>query len=183
MYVENLERNNGLAKMRSFHQCKLSDNKQYAMDVRWRICFENLTYFFIPWSGRKYSHTNSYNRPFYSSQRHIGNATARTWERGWGWLALNLCERFWWDSYVGSKIVRFLRKIDGPSRNLDEANFSPKKKGKQCACRFWLFKYILWPQWFGYQLLLLQVYARRHVFLLSIYRFMLILFSVNYWWW
>ena len=114
--------------MRSFHQCKRSDNKQYAMDVRWRICFENLTYFFIPWSGRKYSHTNSYNRPFYSSQRHIGNATARTWERGWGWLALNLCERFWWDSYVGSKIVRFLRKIDGPSRNLDKADFSPKRK-------------------------------------------------------
>ena len=23
--------------------------------------------------------------------------------------------------------------MDGPSRNLDKANFSPKKKGKQCA--------------------------------------------------
>ena len=34
---------------------------------------------------------------------------------------------------MGSKIVRFLRKLDGPSRNLDKANFSPKKKGKQCA--------------------------------------------------
>ena len=70
------------------------------------------------------------NRPFYSSQRHIGNATAHTWERGWAWLVLNLCERFWWNSYLGSKIVRFLRKMDGPSRNLDKANFSPKKKGK-----------------------------------------------------
>ena len=70
---------------------------------------------------------------FYSSQRHIGHATAHTWERGWGWLVLNLCGCFWWNSYVSSKIVRFLRKMDGPSRNLDKANFSPKKKGKQCA--------------------------------------------------
>ena len=73
------------------------------------------------------------NRPFYRSQRHIGNATAHTWEWGWGWLALNLCECFWWNSYAGSKIVRFLRKMDGPSRNLDKASFSPKKKRKQCA--------------------------------------------------
>ena len=34
---------------------------------------------------------------------------------------------------LSSKIDRFLRKMDGPSRNLDKANFSPKKKGKQCA--------------------------------------------------
>ena len=34
---------------------------------------------------------------------------------------------------MGNKIVRFLRKMDGPSRNLDKANFSPKKKGEQCA--------------------------------------------------
>ena len=34
---------------------------------------------------------------------------------------------------MGSKIVRFLRKMDGHSRNLDKANFSTKKKGKQCA--------------------------------------------------
>ena len=121
------------------------------------------------------------NRPFYRSQRHIGNATAHTWEWGWGWLALNLCECFWWNSYVGSKIVRFLRKMDGPSRNLDKANFSPKKERK-AVCRFWLFKYILWHQWFAYELSLLQVYARRHVFLLSIYRSILILFSVNYGW-
>ena len=40
--------------MRSFHQSKRSDNKRY-------FFFENLTYFFIPWSGRKYSHINSYN--------------------------------------------------------------------------------------------------------------------------
>ena len=39
--------------------------------------------------------------------------------------------------------------MDGPSRNLDRANFSPKKKGKQCAAL--LFKYILWPQWFAYE--------------------------------
>ena len=74
---------------------------------------------------------------------------------------------------------RFLGKMDGPSRNLDKANFSPKKKEKHCAT-FWLFKYILWPQWFAYELSLLQVYARRHLFLLSIYRSVLILFSVNY---
>ena len=43
---------------------------------------------------------------------------------------LNLCERFWWNSYLGGKIVRFLRKIDGPSQNLNKANFSPKKKGE-----------------------------------------------------
>ena len=56
---------------------------------------------------------------------------AHTWERGWGWLVLNLCdygESFWWNSYVGSKIVRFLGKMDGPSRNLHKANFSPQKK-------------------------------------------------------
>ena len=29
---------------------------------------------------------------------------------------------------MGSKIVRFLRKMDGPSRNLDKANFLPKRK-------------------------------------------------------
>ena len=106
------------------------------------------------------------NWPFYSSQRHIGDATGYTWERGWGWLVLNLCERFRWNSYLGSKIFQFLRKMDGPSWNLDKANFSPKKKGEFFG--FWLFKYILWPQWFAYKLSLLQVYARRLVFLLSI---------------
>ena len=54
-------RNEQLAQMGSFHQSKRSDNKQYAVEVRWGNFFENLTYFFIPWSGRKYSHTNSYN--------------------------------------------------------------------------------------------------------------------------
>ena len=29
---------------------------------------------------------------------------------------------------MGGKIVRFLRKMDGPSRNLDKANFLPKRK-------------------------------------------------------
>ena len=38
----------------------------------------------------------------------------------------------------------------------------------------------LWPQWFSYELSLLQVFARRHVFLVSIYRVIPILFSVNY---
>ena len=47
--------------MGSFHQSKRSDNKQYTVEVRWGIFIENLTYFFIPESGRKYSHTNYYN--------------------------------------------------------------------------------------------------------------------------
>ena len=54
-------RNGELAKMRSFRQSKRSDNKQYTVEVRRSIFFENSTYFFIPNSGRKYSHTNSYN--------------------------------------------------------------------------------------------------------------------------
>ena len=60
-YVRWKPRNEQLAQMGSFHQSKRSDNKQYAVEVRWGIFFENLTYFFIPYSGRKYSHTNSYN--------------------------------------------------------------------------------------------------------------------------
>ena len=48
--------------MRSFRQSKRSDNKQYTVEVRRSIFFfENSTYFLIPNSGRKYSHTNSYN--------------------------------------------------------------------------------------------------------------------------
>ena len=47
--------------MGSFHERKRSDNKWYAVRVRWGISIENLTYFFIPSSGRKYSHTNIYN--------------------------------------------------------------------------------------------------------------------------
>ena len=54
------------------------------------------------------------------------------------------------------------------------------QKERRVVCRLWLFKYILWPQWFDYELSLLQVYARRHVFLLSIHRSILILLSVNY---
>ena len=49
------------------------------------------------------------------------------------------------------------------------------QKERKALCRFWLFKYILWPQWFAYELSLLQVYARKHVFLLSIYRSLFIL--------
>ena len=41
-------RNGQLAKMRPFHQSKRSDNKRYAVEVRWGIFFENLTYYFIP---------------------------------------------------------------------------------------------------------------------------------------
>ena len=47
-------------------------------------------------------------------------------------------------------------EMDGPSRNLDKGNSSSKKKRK-AVCRFWLFKYILWSQWFAYELALLQV--------------------------
>ena len=60
-YVRWKPRNEQLAQMGSFHQSKRSDNKLYAVEVRWGIFFENLTYFFIPWSGRKYFHTNSFN--------------------------------------------------------------------------------------------------------------------------
>ena len=44
------------------------------------------------------------------------------------------------------------------------------QKERKAVGHFWLFKYILWPQWFAYELSPLQVYVRRHVFLLSIYR-------------
>ena len=76
---------------------------------------------------------NKNNRSFYSSQCQIGHATTHMWEWGWGWLMLSLCKHIWRNSYMGSKIVQFLRKMDGPSQNLDKANFSPKKKGTQCA--------------------------------------------------
>ena len=59
-YVSWKPRNGQLAKLGSFHQSKRSHNKWYAVKVRWIIFIENLTYRFIPWSGRKYSHTNSY---------------------------------------------------------------------------------------------------------------------------
>ena len=52
-------------------------------------------------------------------------------------------------------------------------------KRKESNVPLWLFKYILWSQWFAYELLP-QVYERRHVFFLSIYHSILILFSVNY---
>ena len=42
--------------MGSFRLCMRSDNKRYAVEVRWGIFIENLTYFFfIPSSGHKYS--------------------------------------------------------------------------------------------------------------------------------
>ena len=46
-YVRWKPRNGQLAKMRSFHQSKRSDNKQYVVEVRWGIFFENLTNFFL----------------------------------------------------------------------------------------------------------------------------------------
>ena len=41
-------RNGQLAKMGSFHYSRRSDNKWYAVEVRWGIFIENLKYFFIP---------------------------------------------------------------------------------------------------------------------------------------
>ena len=61
-YVRWEPRNGQLAKMGSFHQSKRSEySKLCTVEVRWVIFMENLTYCFIPLSGRKYSHTNSYN--------------------------------------------------------------------------------------------------------------------------
>ena len=54
-------RNGQLAKMGSFHQSKRPDNKWYAVEVRWGIFIENLSYFLIPSSVRKNSHSNSYS--------------------------------------------------------------------------------------------------------------------------
>ena len=79
---------------------------------------------------------------------------------------------------MSSKIVLFLWKMDGPSRNLGKANFSSKEKGKQCTA-FGCSSTFYGPEWFAYELSLLQVNTRRQVFLLSIYRFILILFPVN----
>ena len=47
-YVSWKPRNGQLAKLGSFHQSKRSDNKWYAVKVRWIIFIENLTYCFIP---------------------------------------------------------------------------------------------------------------------------------------
>ena len=47
-YVRWKPRNGQLAKMGSFHESKQSDNKWYAVEVRWDILIENLTYCFIP---------------------------------------------------------------------------------------------------------------------------------------
>ena len=47
-YVSWKPRNGQLAKLGSFHQSKRSDNKWYAVKVRWIIFIENLTYRFIP---------------------------------------------------------------------------------------------------------------------------------------
>ena len=60
-YVRWKPRNGQLAKMGSFHQRKRPDNKWYAMEVRWGIFIENLSYFLIPSSVRKNSHSNSYS--------------------------------------------------------------------------------------------------------------------------
>ena len=46
--------------MSSFQHSKRSDNKQCIVEVKGGIFIE-FFFFFIPKSGRKYSHTNSYN--------------------------------------------------------------------------------------------------------------------------
>ena len=106
---------------------------------------------------------------------------AHMWERGWGWLMLNLCERFWWNSYLGSKIVRFLRKTDGPSRNLDKDNFFSQKE-RRVVCRFWLFKYILWPPVVCPRAFTSSSLCMEACIFAKYYRSILILFSVNYGW-
>ena len=59
MYVENLEMNKSLKWVLFI---KVSGQiTSDTLEVRWGIFFENLTYFFIPQSGRKYAHTNSFN--------------------------------------------------------------------------------------------------------------------------
>ena len=55
---------------------------------------------------------------------------------------------------ISFKLIFFLKK---------------KKKKRKALCHFWLFKYILWPWWFAYEFPLLQDYAHKHIFLLSIY--------------
>ena len=47
--------------MGSFRHSKRSDSKRCIAEVKCGIFIENLTVFFIPKSGLKYSHTNSYN--------------------------------------------------------------------------------------------------------------------------
>ena len=47
--------------MGSFRHSKRSDSKRCTAEVKCDIYIENLTVFFIPKSGLKYSHTNSYN--------------------------------------------------------------------------------------------------------------------------
>ena len=47
--------------MGSFQHSKRSDSKRCTVEVRLGIFIENLTVFLIPKSGRKHSHTNSYN--------------------------------------------------------------------------------------------------------------------------
>ena len=59
-YVRGKPRNGQLAKMSSFHRSKRSDNKWYAVEGEVFLLRIRRT-FLIPYSGRKYSHTNSYN--------------------------------------------------------------------------------------------------------------------------
>ena len=59
--------------------------------------------------------------------------------------------------------------INDKLRGKGIARNSVKNSKKKALCHFWLFKYILWPWWFAYELPLLQDYAHKHVFLLSIY--------------
>ena len=62
--------------------------------------------------------------------------------------------------------------MNGPSRNLDKANFSSKKKEKQCAA--FGCSNTFYGQWFAYELSLLQVYARIFAKYLSFYTYLIL---------
>ena len=47
--------------MASLQRSKWSDNKQCTVEIRRGVLIENLIVILLPESGRKYSHTNSYN--------------------------------------------------------------------------------------------------------------------------
>ena len=70
--------------MASFQHSKWSDSKQCTLEVRWAICIENLTQFFIPKSGRKYSHTNSYN----FADSYFARWSSHSWSLGRLWRNL-----------------------------------------------------------------------------------------------
>ena len=100
--------------MGSFHQRKWSDNKQYAVEVRWGIFIVSLTYFFIPWSGGKYSHRNSYNfaMTVIAQDYHL---TAGAWAA---------C------AWRGSSFVAWWKKFDGHKSNKKKSHSTIKRSKK-----------------------------------------------------